>query len=47
MLKYSWEAGTGVVPVGTNQMLAPADTEPLHFTRLAVYTQQLVGILRP
>lgn len=27
------------VAVGTNQLLAPPDTEPLHFTRFVVYTQ--------
>eukprot|EP00913_Durusdinium_trenchii_P017139 g16119.t1 len=29
----------GFVPVGTNEILAPAETEPLHFTRFVVYTQ--------
>lgn len=29
------------VLVGTNQLLVPPDTEPLHFTRFVVYTQLL------
>lgn len=29
------------VPVGTNELLAPADTEPQHFTRFVVYTLRL------
>ena len=29
----------GSVALGTNQILAPAETEPLHFTRFVVFTQ--------
>ncbi|CAE6912196.1 unnamed protein product [Symbiodinium natans] len=31
------------VPAGTNQILAPADTEPLHYTRFVVYTKSTLA----